>query len=244
MRGNVEIDTASLSDPGRPPRDGTWLYTLTSVIDDIEMDVSHVIRGEDHLTNTAAQIEMFEALGAKPPRFAHHNLLTLPSGEGMSKRLGHLSLQALREAGLEPLAVACAAVLVGTAEAVEPAEILDALASKIDFARISHGPARFDPTILKRSPQARCMRCPFERAAPRLAKLGVGGGSAFWEAVRGNLSRFDEAALWWRVVNEAMAPSLAAADLEICKRPPPHCRRSRGTRRPGKKKTGTPSSKR
>ena len=132
-----------------PAADGTWLYSLTSVIDDIEMGVTHIIRGEDHLTNSAAQIEMFESLGAKPPRFAHHNLLTLPGGEGMSKRLGHLSLQALRASGLEPLAVASAAVLVGTAEAVEPVQSLDALASKIDFARISHGPARFDPADLE-----------------------------------------------------------------------------------------------
>lgn len=181
------------------------------------MNVSHVIRGEDHLTNSAAQIEMFEALGAKPPRFAHHNLLTLPGGEGMSKRLGHLSLQALRAEGLEPLAVASAAVLVGTAEAVEPAQSLDALAAKIDFARISHGPARFDPADLVALTARTLHAMPFESAAPRLGKLGIGGGSSFWEAVRGNLSRFDEAALWWRVVSEAIAPALSGADLEICK---------------------------
>ena len=88
VRGQTEIDTGSLSDPVVRRADGTWLYTLTSVIDDIEMNVSHIVRGEDHITNSAAQIEMFEALGAKSPRFAHHNLLTLPGGEGMSKRLG------------------------------------------------------------------------------------------------------------------------------------------------------------
>src|SRR5260221_159069 len=132
-RDGVEIDTTSLSDPVVRRADGTWLYSLTSVIDDIEMSVTHIVRGEDHLTNSAAQIEMFESLGAKPPRFAHHNLLTLPGGEGMSKRLGHLSLQALRASGLEPLAVASAAILVGTAESVEPVQSLDALAFKIDF---------------------------------------------------------------------------------------------------------------
>lgn len=217
VRGRAEIDTTSLSDPVVRRADGTWLYSLTSVIDDIEMNVSHVIRGEDHLTNSAAQIEMFEALGAKPPRFAHHNLLTLPGGEGMSKRLGHLSLQALRAEGLEPLAVASAAVLVGTAEAVEPAASLQALASKIDFARISHGPARFDPADLVSLTARTLHAMPFEAAATRLEKFGVGSGRAFWEAVRGNLSRFDEAALWWRVVSETIAPALSAADLEICK---------------------------
>jgi glutamyl-tRNA synthetase len=217
VRGSVEIDTASLSDPVVRRVDGTWLYSLTSVIDDIEMNVSHIIRGEDHLTNSAAQIEMFESLGAKAPRFAHHNLLTLPGGEGMSKRLGHLSLQALRAAGLEPLAVASAAVLVGTAETVEPAESLDALASKIDFARISHGPARFDPADLEALTARTLHAMSFASVAPRLEKLGVGGGRAFWEVIRGNLSRVDEAALWWRVVSATISPALAEADLEICK---------------------------
>jgi glutamyl-tRNA synthetase len=217
VRGRIEIDTTSLSDPVARRADGTWLYSLTSVIDDIEMGVTHIIRGEDHLTNSAAQIEMFESLGAEPPRFAHHNLLTLPGGEGMSKRLGHLSLQALRASGLEPLAVASAAVLVGTAGAVEPVQSLDALASKIDFARISHGPARFDPADLEALTARTLHAMPYDSAAPRLEKLGVGGGSSFWEAVRGNLSRFAEAALWWRVANEAISPVLSPADLEICK---------------------------
>jgi glutamyl-tRNA synthetase len=217
VRSRIEIDTTSLSDPVVRRADGTWLYTLTSVIDDVEMGVSHIIRGEDHLTNSATQVEMFEALGAKLPRFAHHNLLTLPGGEGMSKRLGHLSLQGLRAEGLEPLAVASAAVLVGTAEAVEPVQSLDMLAAKIDFARISRGPARFDPADLEALTARTLHAMPFASAAPRLEKLGVAGGSSFWEAVRGNLSRLDEAALWWRVASEAISPALSAADLEICK---------------------------
>jgi glutamyl-tRNA synthetase len=217
VRGGVEIDTASLSDPVVRRADGTWLYSLTSVIDDIEMGVSHIIRGEDHMTNSAAQVEMFQSLDATPPRFVHHNLLTLPGGEGMSKRLGHLSLQAFRAAGVEPLALASAAVLVGTADSVEPVASLDALAAKIDFARISHGPARFDPADLDNLTARTLHAMPFESAAPRLEMLKVGGGRAFWEVVRGNLSRFEEAGLWWRVVSEAIPPALSEADLEICK---------------------------
>src|SRR3954452_15849191 len=117
---------------------------LPSVIDDIELEVSHVIGGEDHVTNTAVQIALFEALAGSAPAFAHHNLLTTASGEGLSKRLGHLSLQGLREAGLESLAVAALAVLVGSAEAVRPVTSLDELAGLIDFAHISRAPARFD----------------------------------------------------------------------------------------------------
>lgn len=218
VRGACEIDTAALSDPVVRRADGNWLYSLTSVVDDIDMKVSHVIRGEDHLTNTAAQIEMFEALGAKPPLFAHHNLLTLPSGEGMSKRLGHLSLRSLREAGYEALAVNAAAVLIGTADSVEPAADLGALAAKINFAHISHGPARFDPKDLDGLTARTLHAMPFDAAAPRLSKLGVGGGRGFWEAIRGNLARFDEALSWWRVVNEPLPSSLAGADLETCKK--------------------------
>lgn len=217
VRGRHEIDTSSLSDPVIRRADGTWLYTLTSFIDDIDMQVTHVIRGEDHLTNTATQIEMFEALGVAAPRFAHHNLLTLPGGEGMSKRLGHLSLEALREAGQEPLAVAAAAVLVGTAAAVEPVESLATLATKIDFSRISHGPARFDPAELDTLTARTLHAMPHESAAPRLGKLGVGGGSEFWEAVRGNLEHFDDVRHWWQIASEPISPAIAGPDLDIAK---------------------------
>ena len=116
MRGDSHVDCTSLSDPVLVREDGTYLYTLPSVADDVDLTVTHVIRGEDHVTNTAVQMQIFEALGAAVPAFAHHNLLTTASGEGLSKRLGHLSLKSLREAGLEPGAVASLAVLVGTAE--------------------------------------------------------------------------------------------------------------------------------
>jgi len=218
IRGQSEIDTASLSDPVVRRADGNWLYSLTSVVDDIDMKMSHVIRGEDHITNTAAQIEMFEALGAKPPLFAHHNLLTLPSGEGMSKRLGHLSLKSLREAGQEPLAVAAAATLVGTAEAIQPVSDLASLAAKVDFTRISHGSARLDPKDLDALTARTLHAMSFATAAPRLTAIGVGGGQAFWEVVRGNLARFDESLLWWRIVNEPITPSLTDADLDICRK--------------------------
>ncbi len=106
VRGPQTIDCSSLSDPVLVRADGSYLYTLPSVVDDMELGITHVIRGEDHVTNTGVQIQLFEALGAKAPVFAHHNLLTLASGEALSKRLGHLSLSSLREAGFEPLAVA------------------------------------------------------------------------------------------------------------------------------------------
>jgi glutamyl-tRNA synthetase len=222
VRGEVEIDTAALSDPVIRRADGHWLYTLTSVIDDADMKVSHVIRGEDHLTNTATQVEMFEALGATPPRFAHHNLLTLPSGEGMSKRLGHLSLRSLREEGQEPLAVAAAAVLIGSAEAIEPVADLDTLAAKIDFSKISHGAARFDPKDLNALTARTLHAMPFDEAKPRLSALGIDADAEFWAAVRGNLTRLEDAKLWWNVVHELMDSVLAADERDVGKKAADH----------------------
>lgn len=206
VRGPQKVDTATLSDPVLVREDGSYLYTITSVVDDIEMNVTHVVRGEDHVTNTGVQIEIIAALGGQVPVFGHHNLLTLPNGEGLSKRLGHLSLRALREAGEESLAVASLAVLTGTSLAVEPVESLDALAGRIDFGKVSRAPARFDPADLSALTAATLHHLPFEAVASRLERLGIGGGEAFWLAVRGNLARLADAPAWWRVVEGPLAP--------------------------------------
>ena len=147
-RGESHVDCGSLSDPVLRREDGTFLYTLPSVVDDIEFGVTDVIRGEDHVTNTAVQIQLFEALGGVVPRFGHHNLLTDASGEGLSKRTGALSIASLREKGVEPLAVAALAVLVGSAEAVRPVASLDELAALVEIRHLSHGAARFDEAEL------------------------------------------------------------------------------------------------
>lgn len=212
VRGPQHVDTTSLSDPVLVRADGSFLYTLPSVVDDLALGITDVVRGEDHVTNTAVQIEIAQALGGVAPRFAHHNLLTLPNGEGLSKRLGHLSLRALREMGEEPLAVAAEAVLVGTSHAVEPVESLDALAALVDLSAISRAPARFDPDDLTHLTARTLHIMPFEAARPRLEVAGIDGGAAFWAAVRGNLSRFAEAADWAAVVSSAMAGQRADSD--------------------------------
>lgn len=213
VRGEVRVDCASLSDPVLVREDGSYLYTLPSVVDDIDLHVTHVVRGEDHVTNTAVQIEIFEALGARPPAFGHHNLLTDSSGEGLSKRMGHLSLRSLREAGLEPMAVAALAVLVGSSESVRPVESLDALGALVDLARISRAPARFDEAELEALNARLLHETPFEAVADRLGALGIGGGAAFWEAVRKNVSRLAEARDWWGVVEGPVAPAIEDADF-------------------------------
>lgn len=206
VRGESHVDCASLSDPVLVREDGTYLYTLPSVADDADMGVTHVIRGEDHVTNTAVQIQIFEALGAALPTFAHHNLLTTASGEGLSKRLGHLSLRGLREAGLEPLAVAALAVLVGTSESVRPVSGLDELASLVDFAHVSRAPAKFDEHELDALNARFVHAAPYAQVSARLDAMGIGGGETFWLAVRGNLAKLSDAAIWWRVVEGPLAP--------------------------------------
>jgi glutamyl-tRNA synthetase len=201
VRGEIAIDCASLSDPVLVREDGSYLYTLPSVVDDVALGITDVIRGEDHVTNTAVQIQLFEALGGAAPRFAHHNLLTLASGEGLSKRSGHLSLSALRGEGYEASAVAALAVLTGTSHNVEAVIGLDELIDRVALSDISHSPAKFDPAELAGLNARTLHRMPHARVAQRLEMLGVVGGEEFWLAVRGNLTFLGEAVDWWRVVN-------------------------------------------
>jgi glutamyl-tRNA synthetase len=186
--------------------DGTYLYTLPSVVDDVEMGISHVIRGEDHVTNTAVQIQIIEALGGAIPLFAHHNLLTTIGGEGLSKRMGHLSLGALRDAGHEALAVASLAVLTGSSDAVKPVTSLDELRDLVDLGHISRGPAKFDPAELGQLTARTLHHLPYAAVEERLAGLGIVADAAFWEAVQGNLETMQDAALWRNVIDGAMTP--------------------------------------
>ncbi|WP_407518632.1 glutamate--tRNA ligase [Methylobacterium oryzisoli] len=213
VRGACHVEAESLSDPVLVRADGSYLYTLPSVVDDAEMGITHVIRGEDHVTNTAVQIQIFSALGAPVPEFAHHNLITTASGEGLSKRLGHLSLRGLREADYEPLAVAALATLTGSAEAVRPVADLGELAGLLDLAHVSRAPAKFDTHDLDQLNARLVHAMPYGAAAGRLAELGVPheAGEAFWTAVRANLTRVAEAGPWWGVVQGPVTPVIADA---------------------------------
>jgi glutamyl-tRNA synthetase len=210
VRGPAHVDCASLSDPVLIRADGTYLYTLPSVVDDADLGITHVIRGEDHVTNTGVQVQIFEALGAAVPVFGHHNLLTTADGEGLSKRLGHLSLRGLREAGYEPAAVRSLAVLTGSAESVRAVPDLDTLAGLIDLGEISRAPARFDPAELDGLNARLVHAMPYAEVADRLAPLGIPAASAeaFWLAVRANLDRVPDAAGWWRVTAGPVEPLL------------------------------------
>lgn len=213
-RGPSHIDCASLSDPVLIREDGAMLYTMTSVVDDADLGVTHVIRGEDHVTNTAVQLQIFEALGAAAPTFGHHNLLTDASGEGLSKRSGALSLQGLREAGIEPLAVAAMATLTGTSEAVRPVASLDELAALARLDHVSRSAAKFDPAELAALSARTLHGLPYEAVADRLASLGVAARPReLWEAARGNLSTFADILIWRDVIEGPIAPVVEDRDF-------------------------------
>lgn len=209
VRGDAHVDCASLSDQVLIREDGSYLYHLPSVADDVETGITHIIRGEDHVTNTAVHIQIFEALGATLPAFGHVNLLTTASGEGLSKRLGHLSLRGLRESGVEALAVAALAVLVGSSDAVRPVASLDELAGLVDLAHVSRAPAKFDEHELETLSARTLHQLPYEAVADRLAENGLAIGQPLWLAIRGNLSKLDDARLWDDVVRGPITPVIA-----------------------------------
>ncbi|MBI1650396.1 glutamate--tRNA ligase [Hyphomicrobium sulfonivorans] len=213
IRGDQTVDVGSLSDPVVIRADGSFLYTFTSVIDDAEFGITHIIRGEDHVTNTGVQLQLFEALGAVPPAFGHHSLLVGADGAALSKRLGALSIESLREDGIEPMAVSSYTALIGTSDAIEAVADIDDLAARFAFSKISTAPARFDPEELK-SLNARLLHAtPYDEVAAQLADLGVGGDAAFWLAVRGNISVLADAAIWWRVVADRVDPVIEDREL-------------------------------
>ncbi|MCZ8261072.1 MAG: glutamate--tRNA ligase [Beijerinckiaceae bacterium] len=202
VRGECHIETGSLSDPVLVRADGTFLYTFASVIDDIDMAVTDVLRGEDHVANTAVQIELFEAFGAAPPRFSHHNLITSATGEEMSKRTGALSIRSFRAEGVDPLAVALVATLTGTAESVQPLPGLAALAERLDLAKFSRALTKFDPAEIRDLSKRLLHARPFGAVAPALAAQGIAGpqAEAFWQAIHGNIDRIEDAAEWWSLL--------------------------------------------
>jgi glutamyl-tRNA synthetase len=213
VRGPVEIDTATMSDPVLVREDGAFLYTLPSVADDIDMAISHVVRGEDHVTNTAAQIEIFEALGAGVPKFAHFPLLVGAGGEALSKRLGSLSLESLRDDGTEPLAVASYLAKIGTSDPVEPRLSLGELAEEFDFAKIGRAPAHFVPEELS-ALNARLLHItPYSVVAGRVPPMNGIAGEAFWDAIKPNLTKLSDVTEMARLVTGPVTPVIEDAGL-------------------------------
>jgi len=208
IRGPQHLDPSRLSDPVIRRADGSWLYMLPSAIDDIDMGVTHVVRGEDHVTNTGLQLQMFAALGTAAPAFAHEALLVGSEGK-LSKRLGSLGCDGFREEGIEPLTLIALLARIGTSLPVEPVADPAALFEGFDFARFGRAPARFDLDELKALNARILHMLPYEAVADRLP---AGMDAQGWDAIRPNLQRIDEAAGWWSVVEGAVSADIAAED--------------------------------
>ncbi len=196
IRGEQRFDPKLLSDPVIRRADGSWLYMLPSVIDDVDMGITHVLRGEDHVSNTAAQIQMFAALDAQLPSFAHEALLTGSEGK-LSKRLGSLGVAHFREIGLEPMAVLSLLARLGTSMPVEPFANVEPLVESFDFAHFGRAPARFDEAELAALNQKIVHLLPYDAVSARLPN---GMDEAGWDAIRPNLENVGQAADWWRIV--------------------------------------------
>ena len=210
--GEISIDAASVSDPVLIRQDGQVLYTLASVVDDIEMGVTNVVRGSDHVTNTATQIQMIRALGAEPPAFAHHSLLTGPEGEALSKRLGTLALRDMREAGVEPLALLSLMARLGSSDPVELRASHDELVAGFEITHFGAAPTKFDAEDLGPLTARVIHGLEAEDVAEELAAVPEALRAAYWNAVRGNLTKRSEAGSWWPVFAGEAVPIVAEED--------------------------------
>lgn len=210
VRGPQSFDPATMSDPVVRRADGSWLYMLPSAIDDVEMGVTHVVRGEDHVSNTALQLQMFAAMDAQPPAFAHAALLTGAEGK-LSKRLGSLGVDYFREIGIEPAAVRSLLARIGTSDPVEPVIDPAPLIAGFDFSHFGRAPARFDEAELAQVNARIVHQLRYDDVADRLP---AGMGAAEWEAVRPNLQRVADAADWWRVIEGPVDAPPAEGDRD------------------------------
>ncbi len=197
IRGHQKFDPKLISDPVIRRADGSWLYLLPSVIDDIDLEITNIVRGEDHVSNSAVQLQMFAALGAEPPRLAHEALLVAAEGK-LSKRLGSYGAEHLREEGVEPMALLSLLARIGTSEPVEAVPSLDGLAATFDFAHFGRAPAHFDPHDVELLNAKLLHHLDHKDVADRLPESV---GEEEWLVLRGNLAHLAEAAEWVAVLN-------------------------------------------
>lgn len=215
--GDISIDAASVSDPVLIRADGQFLYTLASVVDDVEMGITHVVRGSDHVTNTATQIQMIEAIGGTVPTFAHHSLLTGPQGEGLSKRLGTLSLRDLRAQGVAPEAVLSLMARLGSSQPVELRTSLDEIAEGFELSQFGSAPTKFDVQDLFPLTARHLASLPLKQVADTVRALGVPDDLAeqFWTVTRENINTLNDLGAWWELFSKGAEPIIAEEDKEF-----------------------------
>jgi glutamyl-tRNA synthetase len=215
--GDISIDAASVSDPVLFKNDGQILYTLASVVDDTEMGITDVVRGSDHVTNTATQIQTIEALGGTVPRFAHHSLLTGPQGEALSKRLGTLALRDLRKSGIAPEAILSLMARLGSSDPVELRANIDEIVAGFDLSKFGSAPTKFDADDLIPLTARHLATLTAGDVADVLTSAGVPADLAepFWHVVRDNITNLDQVADWWALFRDGATPMVADEDREF-----------------------------
>ncbi|WP_417475558.1 glutamate--tRNA ligase [Leisingera sp.] len=215
--GDISIDAASVSDPVLIRGDGQFLYTLASVVDDTEMGVTNVVRGSDHVTNTATQIQIIKALGGTVPSFAHHSLLTGPQGEALSKRLGTLALRDLREAGVQPMALLSLMARLGSSDPVELRSDMAELIEGFDITRFGAAPTKFDVEDLYPLTARYLQSLPLEAVQSHVDALGVPAEkqAAFWDMAKENITTLKDLAGWWQLCRDGAEPLVADEDKEF-----------------------------
>jgi glutamyl-tRNA synthetase len=215
--GDISIDAASVSDPVLIKADGQVLYTFASSVDDVDMGVTHIVRGADHVTNTATQIQIMQALGGTPPTFAHHSLLTGPQGEELSKRLGVLSLRDLRARGVEPMALLSLMARLGSSKPVELIGSMEELVETFDISAFGSAPTKFDAEDLFPLTRHYVQGLPFAAVRDRIAALGVpdAQAEAFWAVAKGNVTVLADLGQWWALFRDGAEPLVDDADREF-----------------------------
>ncbi len=215
--GDISIDASSVSDPVLIRGDGQFLYTLASVVDDTDMGVTNVVRGSDHVTNTATQIQMIRALGFEPPEFAHHSLLTGPQGEGLSKRLGTLALRDLREQGVQPMALLSHMARLGSSDPFEMRSSMDELIEGFDVTRFGAAPTKFDVEDLFPLTARYLHGRELDVVADKIAEIGVPADLAenFWNVTRENITTLNDLQGWWELYRDGAEPLIDDEDREF-----------------------------
>jgi glutamyl-tRNA synthetase len=215
--GDISIDAASVSDPVLFKNDGQILYTLASVVDDVEMGITDIVRGSDHVTNTATQIQIIQALGGAVPRFAHHSLLTGPQGEALSKRLGTLALRDLRAQGIAPQAVLSLMARLGSSDPVELRANIDEVVAGFDLSKFGSAPTKFDAADLVPLTARHLATLEHDAVAETLHNAGVPDdlAPAFWKVVRDNINNLSEVADWWTLFRDGPTPLVADEDKDF-----------------------------
>ncbi len=215
--GDISIDAASVSDPVLFKNDGQILYTLASVVDDTEMGITDVVRGSDHVTNTATQIQIIQALGGAVPRFAHHSLLTGPQGEALSKRLGTLALKDLRTNGIAPQAILSLMARLGSSDPVELRSDIQEVVDGFDISKFGSAPTKFDAEDLKPLTARHLGTLSSGDVADVLTSAGVPAdlADAFWQVVRDNINTLDDVAGWWALFRDGATPLIADEDKDF-----------------------------